>query len=187
MLLVMLRRFALAAVASFVVFSPGVASAFIAGGCFATCEIQLSEVHVEPDLGCFNVEAMDDTCNCGIELSLENDCATSVERVRGRFEYCGAPTSGERRSCSSLAPGEVAAESLAAPGNGFRRWVVPITSQGVEHRVVLEGTITKLDVSGCTCPGVPESAARGRRPAHIALATFSLWFLVWRRRARKSR
>lgn len=164
-----------AVIAGIALFHPGVARA----GCFTTCDIELNDVFVEPNLGCLTVGTMESECICGVSVSIRNGCTTNVT---GDFEC------DELGDCSTLAPGESSSKSLGVRGNGFRRWVVPVTNEGVEHRVMVEATVSNYDASpgACGCPGAVGAAPREKKPGALALASFPLWFLVWRRRAKKT-
>lgn len=146
-------------------------------GCLNPCEMRVSEVQVEPPLGCGTVKVNAQTCDCSVWFSILNGCQQSIDTTAFTWDRCfpsGAP-------CMSIPPGDEGILEPPLTSLGHRDYSFVVSDADGPHTITFTSDVTAFDDSSCAF------GARGSAPRPVWLGALGLVALAfaWRTRMRR--
>jgi hypothetical protein len=170
----------LAAVAIALTLVSGTADA----GCPNTCDIAVASPILEPELVCASLNVSGHNCDCGVHLTVANQCPTEIEAVDFQFNSCYVSLLGSAdepvSDCTAIPEGHDAVLRLSTTGNGHKEWTFHLRNDGTDHTLLLTADVSDFDDSGY--PWGCSHGAGGRRCLGVAAIGLLLGLIAWRRR-----
>jgi len=139
------RAAALAAIA--VLLATGSAVA----GCPNVCELEADRPALEPASDCLELEAVAETCDCGVELTLYNRCEVGVEPVGFVFDKCWTSQTDTDTfvfDCALLEPDRGAQVKLRLNETGAATISREVQAGDVRHTISVPVDVKSLDSEG---------------------------------------
>ncbi|HSY38175.1 MAG TPA: hypothetical protein VLA79_01570 [Polyangia bacterium] len=150
-------------------------------GCPNVCQISGATVQITPPLDCLHLKAAAETCDCGVLVDIDNQCAAPIEATGSPITTC-LNSAGYGAPCPSLEPMAQGSLVEKADAVGSQVWTLALSTQGTSHSLSITADVTSMGDGGCAAAaGAPHS----RMAAWFAVA--GVIALAARRRRRRSR
>ena len=151
-------------------------------GCPSTCDLTVEPVTIDPALSCLTVRTSPATCDCGVGLTVINDCPDAVTASDFVFRFCALPeqTSDQvGRDCALLEPRATGHLDLEIEGTGMKSWDLHLQQAESPFTLSVRTNVTAFDAHpGCDC----STSGRAQELGSTAVA---LALLAWRARRRR--
>jgi hypothetical protein len=158
---------------------PGLARA----GCPNLCEIGEASFVLEPELQCAVVSARSSDCDCGVSVSVDNDCASALQALSFSFRSCGPIGGPFTKDCGEVGVSDTGTFEIPIHETGRTESAFTLRYDGQDHVLTVSADVSSFDDGAiCSVGGRPGG---GGRPGSLAFACAGLAALV-ARRARRS-
>src|SRR3954469_18483340 len=75
-------------------------------GCLNLCDVVASQPTIDPPITCLTVMPRDETCDCGLLLTMTNACTDTVSATDFQFDSCLGGGARTGNQCPSISPGQ---------------------------------------------------------------------------------
>jgi hypothetical protein len=172
---------ALVTLVTFVILGVGVPAA--RAGCPNTCEATAEAAVVTPPLTCATFEAIPQSCDCSLLLSLQNNCPGAIIASDFMFGSCQTSAGTGEQNCTTVAPGGRGSLFLRVSVTGRKDWSLHVHGDDGDHTVAAAIQVTSFGSgSGCS---YSSSRARDRGRLADVMVVAAAVALGIRRRARR--
>ena len=145
-------------------------------GCPSTCDIEATPAVVEPELACLTVTARGTSCDCDIELKLNNACEEPLDLIDFELTSCTVEGSVSRQQdCVTLGAGQQGILFLKIHSNGYKEYAFMLNSAGTDHSISVEARVQNYDGHpGCNLGSPPGTSSNHGRCYLLALVIAGL-------------
>lgn len=132
-------------------------------GCPNVCDVTVEPIATAPQPPvCVRLTAEPSTCDCGVSLSVDNDCTAPVEARGFSFDLCHVFGESQfERPCSVVQPGRRGVLRVKIPsseGIGRKERALQLSAEGADHTVTLTYAVTSFGNGGCAVAGASGSS-----------------------------
>jgi len=155
-------------------------------GCPNVCQIAQPAVAISPALDCASFSQSAETCDCGLLVTMTNNCPNAINAVDFTFNSCVAAggSTALTQPCPSVAPGMKATVLVRASGDGAKSWPLHLNTAMTDYTATATADVSAFSSGGSSCSvarGEPESPQIASGMWTIVLATL---LVIGRRRQR---
>ena len=122
-------------------------------GCPKTCDLMVEPVTIDPALSCLTVSTVPGTCDCGVELTVTNDCTDAITASDFVFRGCKLPGQDQfSPDCALLEPRGTGYLDLDIDGTGMKSWDLHLQQAETPFTMTVRANVTAFDAHpGCDC------------------------------------
>jgi hypothetical protein len=156
------------------------------GGCPNVCDITVQPAVVDPALSCLTAQTSSETCDCGVQLEVGNQCDSTLQFPTGTFYYCGnGATTGQ--NCDDMSALGTASGQLRVGKTGEGDWVLSFQEDGAAYTMTISYDVTSLGSGGCSIAGPETSQPPPRMVGLLAFALGACLLRRWRHKKDQQR
>jgi hypothetical protein len=147
-------------------------------GCQNACSATAEPMAVTPPLDCATFQALPQTCDCALLVSVVNGCPAALQATGFTWSSCQTAAGAGAANCVAVEPGGRGSLFLKVNTPGRSAWSLELAAGDGTHTVDVALQVTSFDHGGCAI------ASTSHEPAWIAV-TALLAGLAGRRATRR--
>ena len=132
-------------------------------GCPNVCDITVQPATVDPPLDCLQVNASGQTCDCGVFITITNQCGTTLAFPDSTLYYCG-----EAGQFTTVDAGGDCSGNKRINSVGPGVWTLEVQESNSTHTLSIAYDVTSMDAGSCACAAAGQP--RKPRQAWVGLA-----------------